>query len=121
MRKVEGPTAPAPFVHLRDVLPALAPLLRAGLRKIGERDLADQIQELKIYGRCCDASPCGTFFCVPKDERRNLHSKGLAHSVGDFVVANGRIAEVTTCSSEVDTVLRQIFPEPEGLDHLHVG
>jgi hypothetical protein len=29
------------------------------------------------------------------------------------------IVEVMTCSADVDTVLRQIFPEPEGLDGLH--
>ena len=113
------PTQKYPTARRSRLLPDLGALLRADLRKVGERALAEQIADLRIYGRCCDASPCGTFFCLSKEERRNLYRKRLAHTVRDLIVAQGRIAEVITCSADVDTVLRQIFPEPEGLDGPH--
>ena len=115
MRKSKTPPAPAPFVFLRDVLPELAKLLRADLLKIGQRELAEQIADLKIYGRCCDASRCGTFYCLPPNERTTLRRTGRQRAIGDMVTLNGRIAQVDTCLSEVDSVLRNVFPEPESL------
>jgi hypothetical protein len=99
---------------LRDVLPDLVNVLRTDLRKIGERSLAEQIKDLRIYGRCCDGRPCGRFYCLPKAERQELHRRKQTRNVGmEFVVANGEILEVETLSSEVDRTLRFIFPEPE--------
>ncbi len=115
MRKFEKPPPPPDFVFLRDVLPELARLLRDQLRRDGERALGEQIQELRIYGRCCDATPCGTFYCLPLDERRKLYKERRVRSVGtgEIYAAKNRIVEVGTLLPEVDAVLREIFPEPE--------
>ena len=119
MRKSKRPPPPAQFVYLREVLPELAKVLRADLRRIGERALAEQIPDLKIYGRCCNAPPCGRFYCVPEKERRELHGKGLTRNVGlDLTVAKGKIIEVETLLPEVDAVLRQIFPDPVSEDRV---
>lgn len=114
MRKSKRPSPPAQFVNLRDVLPELVGILRADLRKIGERTLAEQIPDLRIYGRCCNASPCGRFYCLPRYERRELYRKRLTRNIGlELIVAKGKIVEIETLLPEVDTVLRQIFPDPE--------
>lgn len=118
MRKSKRPPPPAEFVFLRDVLPDLARVLRDQLRKSGERDLAEQIQELRIYGRCCDATPCGRFYCLPKEERRRLQREGRVRSVGggEIYAANSGIVEIETLLPEVDEVLRRVFPEAEMLN-----
>jgi hypothetical protein len=96
------------------VLPDLAKWLRAYLRKMGEKELADGVPELRVYGRCCDASPCGRFYCLPKNERSELPRRGLTCNVGlELTVAKGRIVEVETCSPEVDAALKLVFPIPE--------
>src|SRR5437868_3802384 len=110
MRKSQAPQCAPRFVYLGDVLPSLVVALRADLRKIGERELAEQVKDLRIYGRCCDVSPCGRFYCLPKDERRELYRRKQTRNVGmEYVVANGKILEVETLLPEVDTVLRSIF------------
>jgi hypothetical protein len=116
MRKSKSPPPPAPFVYIRDVLPELVRVLRADLRKIGERTLAEQIPDLRIYGRCCNASPCGRFYCLPQGERRELYRKRLTRNVGDLTVAEGMIVEVETLLPEVDAILSTIFPDPENAD-----
>jgi hypothetical protein len=118
MRKSTVPQPHPPFVYLRDVLPSLAINLLADLRKLGERDLSEQISELRIYGRCCDASPCGRFYCLPTDERRELHRRKLTRTVGlEYTVANGRIVEVETLSPEVDAALKAVFPVADAAEH----
>lgn len=104
---------PQRFVYLREVLPDLAEWLRDHLRKMGDGQLADSVAEVRIYGRCCDASPCGRFYCLPTEERRELHRKGLTQDLGEVTVARGRIVELETCSIEVDTVLQAVFPTGE--------
>jgi hypothetical protein len=105
---------PEPFVYLRDVFPDLVRSLRDWLRRIGERALAESIRELRIYGRCCDAPLCGTFYCLPLDERRRLHRMGRVRNIGmEILATKDQIVEVMTCLPEVDAVLREIFPEPE--------
>jgi hypothetical protein len=117
MRKSKRPPPPAPFVYLRDVLPQLAADLRHSFRQEGERELADQIHDLRIYGRCCDGSPCGCIFCLPGDERRHLsvHGRKLEW-VADCIVVDRKIVEVETFSAEVDAVLRSVFPVAEHRD-----
>lgn len=116
MRTSKSPQQEPPFVYLRDVLPDLVDLLRLDLLRIGERTLAGQIKDLRIYGRCCDASPCGRFYCLPMEERRELYRRKQSRTVGmEYTVANGKIVEVETLSPEVDLVLRSLFPEPEDM------
>lgn len=116
MRRDRKPEVHPPFVLLRDVLPELVKQLRVSLRKAGYRDLSEQVQELRVYGRCCNASPCGRFYCAPEDERRALWRRGIAAGVPgvDVMIARGRIIEVETLDPDVDMVLRQIFPQAEG-------
>ena len=114
MRKSRRPSPPARFVYLRDVFPELAKGLRADLRKMGERTLAEEIPGLRIYGRCCNSSPCGRFYCLPQEERRELYKKRLTRNIGlELIVAKGKIVEVETLLAEVDAVLSEIFPDPE--------
>jgi hypothetical protein len=109
MRKAKTPPPPAPFVWLRDVLPDIAKALRADLRQIGQKGLVAQVRDLRIYDRCrCGSVPCGTFYCVPQAELRELGRQAV--DVGDVSVAKGRIVRVETLSPEVDAVLRRMFP-----------
>lgn len=112
MRKDRKPEDDAPFVLLRDVLPDLAKRLRGSLRKAGHRDLAKQVQELRVYGRCCDASPCGRFYCFPPKERQELWRKGIALDLPgvDVTVARDLIVAVETLDPEVDRALKLVFP-----------
>jgi hypothetical protein len=101
---------PAPFVFVRDALPHLVKPLEANLRKMGHRQLAAQVHDLRIYGRCpCRAPNCGTFYCVPPDEYKRL--AGLGGDIGDVTVAKGKITRVETLDSEVDAVLDRLFPD----------
>jgi hypothetical protein len=78
------------------------------------KELADEVADLRVYGRCCNASPCGRFYCVPREERRELHRRGLTRNVGlELTVAKGKIVEVETCSPDVDAALQLVFPDPE--------
>lgn len=118
MRKSKTPQPHPLFVYLRDVLPSLAADLRADLRRIGERDLSEQITELRIYGRCCDASPCGRLYCLPRDERQELYRLKRTRNIGlEYTVADGRIVEVETLSPEVDAVLKSVFPIADAVEH----
>lgn len=70
--------------------------------------------DLRIYARCCNCSPCGRFYCLPREERREVYRKGLTYNVGlELTVAKGKIVTVETLLPEVDSVLRRIFPDPE--------
>jgi hypothetical protein len=52
---------------IADVLPELARELEALLVKQSERDLAAQIQDLRIIDRCrCGDDFCATFYTVPR-------------------------------------------------------
>jgi hypothetical protein len=115
MRKEKWPPVDPPFVYLRDVLPELAEELRVRLRRVGERALSEQVRELRIYGRCCNASPCGRFYCLPQEQRRALILKGLARDLFgvDVTVAKSRIIAVETLDSNVDAALSRIFRRPE--------
>ena len=117
MRKSKTPSPPAPFVYLRDVLPELAKSLSLDLRKIGERALAEQVSDLKIYGRCCNSFPCGRFYCVPQEERQEPYRRGLTRNVGlELIVAKDKIVEIETLLPEVDAVLQRVFPNAENDD-----
>ncbi len=100
--------SPAPFVLLADVLPGLVRQLAQDLQKGGHRRLADQIPELRIYGRCsCGSRPCRTFYCLPPNEFAKLARS--AKDIDGVSIAKGRIVRVETLSAEVDSVLDQIF------------
>src|SRR5690242_6437873 len=92
------PPAPEFFVYLRDVLPSFADDLKVMLRKTGDRDLAAKIDDLRIYGRCCDRRLCGRFYCLPREEREELYRRKQTHMRGDFILAGGEILEVETYS-----------------------
>jgi hypothetical protein len=108
MKKSKRPQPPAPFVLLRDALPELGKLLAADLRKIGHPKLAEQVTDLRIYGRCPCGKPCGTFYCAPLEEYKKLAPFG--GDVGDVTVAKDRIIRVETLDSEVEAVLDRLFP-----------
>jgi hypothetical protein len=117
MRKSKQPPPPVPFFWLREELPEIAKIVEAELRRMREKDLAAQVRELRIYGRCrCGAPPCGTFYCVPYEEYAELLRKHLYRDIGTLVgVAKGRIVRVETLDDRVDEILDRLFPEDADL------
>jgi len=115
MRKSQRPPEPIPYVLLRDIFPELVTELEWSLRKRRKRELAARIRDLRIYGRCDCGSGCGTFYCLPPDDRRKLSpgASGLEDPL--YVAANGEILEVETLDPEVDAVLAMLFPDPDRL------
>jgi hypothetical protein len=111
MRKSKKPPTQPEFVFVREVLPELAKTLRASLRRDGQPRLAEQISELRIYGRCdCGLVDCGTFYCLPPEERRRL--RGFGDGTYDpVIVAKGKIVEVHLLDPGIADVLRQLFPK----------
>jgi hypothetical protein len=111
MRKSRRPPPLPTFVLVRDAFPHLAKPLAASLRKRGHPELATQVPDLRIYGRCpCKARNCGTVYCVPPEEYKRLVR--LVCAIGDVWVARGTIIiEVETLDSEVDAVLDRLFPD----------
>ncbi len=113
MSKSSRSSSPPDFVFVRDVLPHLEKLIEAELRRIGQRKLAAQVPEMRIYGRCpCRAPSCGTFYCVPPAEYERLAPFGA--EIGEVTVAKGKIIRVETCESTVDAVLDRLFPDSQG-------
>jgi hypothetical protein len=102
MRKSQRPPEPMPYVLLRDIFPELVTELEWSLRKRRKRELAARIRDLRIYGRCDCGSGCGTFYCLPPDERRKLFSGASALEHPLYVAASGEILEVETLDPEVD-------------------
>jgi hypothetical protein len=111
MRKSRQSPTPPEFVFVRDVLPEFAKTLRASLRRDGQQKLAEQVSELRIYGRCdCALADCATFYCLPPEERKRL--RGFGDSTYHPVkVARGEIVEVHLLDPGIATVLRQLFPK----------
>src|SRR5258708_3194169 len=110
MRKSRRPQPPPTFVFVRDALPPFTKPLAASLRKIGHPELAIQVPDLRIYGRCpCTGPNCGTFYCVPRDEYKRLAR--LGYGIGDVTVVRGTIIEVETFDSEIVAVLDRLFPD----------
>jgi len=88
MRKSKRPVEQPRFVFVRDVLPEISTLLKRVLHKI---ELAAQVHDLRIYGRCpCGGPNCGTFYCVPPDEYKRLLRFGSDGSIDPVTVALGR-------------------------------
>jgi hypothetical protein len=114
MRKSKKPPTPPDFFLVRAVFPEFEKWLRASLRKRGQPKLAEQVSELRIYGRCdCGMNDCGTFYCVTPEERKRL--RGFGDDTYDPVkVAKGKIVEVRTLDLEIAAVLRQLFPGSGG-------
>ncbi len=107
---------PPTFVFVREGFPKLAKELQAKLRKIGYPDLAVQVPDLRIYGRCpCETPDCGTFYCVPREEYARL-ARASYETGAEATVAKGKIIRVETLDSEVDAVLKRLFPEPDTAD-----
>ena len=54
---------------LQDALPELSTELKSLLENDGLAPLAEQIEFLRLVGRCrCDSKTCATFYTVPKPE-----------------------------------------------------
>lgn len=104
----------SPSFLVRDVLPDIAELLRRALRKTV---VAEQVADLRIYGRCpCGAPACGTFYCVPPEEHGKLvRHHGSDGSLDPVTVSNGRIITVQTLDPQVDAVLDRLFPATPGV------
>lgn len=70
---------------LRDVLPALAAELEAGLREHGHPFLAEQVPSLRIRVACpCDVEACGSFYTAMPMKR--WFRRGKQVPVNDLVV-----------------------------------
>ena len=112
MRNSKTLRPPVPYVLLREILPEFCEKLEARLCAIGQRQIAKQVPELRIYGRCpCSSRQCGTFYCVPPEEQQSLSGRG--HDVDDVTIAEGKIVRVETLDPAVDAVLGRMFPTPD--------
>jgi hypothetical protein len=113
MRKSRRPTPPPTFLFVREVLPQLAKSLQSDLSMRGRADLAAQVPDLRIYGRCpCQRPGCGTFYCAPSKEYARLARVG-SDTWDPVTVAKGKIIRVETLDPEVDAVLKRLFPDSE--------
>lgn len=110
MRKSAIPVPHPRFEFLKDVLPQTVKDLERALRQAKRPDLAEQVKELRIYGRCGCGARCGTFYCVPPDQYRRLAPFGsdMTHVVKE---SKGLIIHVETLDPAVDDVLQALFPD----------
>lgn len=109
MRKSKRPPEQPPFVLVRDVLPEISTLLKRVLHKT---EYAAQVPDLRIYGRCpCGGPNCGTFYCVPAIDYKELARSGTDGLLDPVTIAKGRIIRVETLDPKVDAVLDDLFPE----------
>ena len=93
-----------PSFLLGEVLPELADWLRHDCKRMRHHDLADRINDLRIYGRCDCGRPCGTFYCAPPLQRAGQASEDMV-----IWTAQGRITEIQTLDPNVDAMLRGLF------------
>jgi hypothetical protein len=109
VRKSKLPPTQPDFVLVREVLPEFAQKLRTSLLRMRQPQLAEQVPELRIYGRCdCGMADCSTVYCVPPDERERL--RGFGDDTYDPVtVAKGKIVSVQTLDPEIHAILKQLF------------
>jgi hypothetical protein len=99
-----------PFEYLRDVLPECAKQLEAALRRIKRRDLASQVKELRVYGRCDCGSKCGTFYCLPREAYQQAARFG-SDITGVVTESKGKIIRVETLDAETGAALAALFPD----------
>ena len=114
MRKSKRQPEQPPYVLVRDVLPDTVEFLRRLLQKT---TLAEQVRDLRIYGRCpCGGPDCGTFYCVPPNDYERLAKRhGTDGKLDPVIVSNGKIIAVETLDPKVDAVLDQLFPDTPGV------
>src|SRR5262249_41636691 len=92
---------------LSEVLPKCANQLEAALRRIRRRDLASQVKDLRIYGRCGCESKCGTFYCLPLETYRQVSRFGT-DTTGIVTESKGKIIRVETLDPEIEAALEAL-------------
>jgi hypothetical protein len=107
----------APAFNLAEQFPTLADELLVGLAECGEAQLAQQVAELRVLGRCrCGEEFCGQLYTMPQP--RGAWGPGLRNvqvpvATGMVIldVVDGRIGSVEVLfRDEVRARLLELFP-----------